>query len=72
LKVDLTAAELVVTLADDGVGFAPGEIQGTGRGLENLRQRLAGHGGRAEISSTTGQGTTVTMRLPRTEKPQAK
>jgi signal transduction histidine kinase len=66
LRIDLTSRELVVTLADDGVGFAPGEVRGTGHGLGNLRSRLEAHGGRAEITSAVGQGTTVTIRLPRT------
>jgi signal transduction histidine kinase len=66
LRVELTASELVVTLADDGIGFAPGEVRGTGHGLGNLQARLAAHGGRAEVSSTVGRGTTVTIRLPRT------
>lgn len=66
LRVELTARELVVTLADDGVGFAPGELQGSGNGLRNLRARLAPHGGSGEVESAPGQGTTVTLRLPRT------
>lgn len=65
LRVEVTISELIVTLADDGVGFAPGELKGTGNGLGNLRQRLAALGGSAEIASTVGRGTTVTLRLPR-------
>lgn len=65
LRVELSARELIVTLVDDGVGFAPGEIKGTGHGLGNLRQRLAALGGSAEIASAVGRGTTVTLRLPR-------
>ena len=70
LRVDLSSAELIVTLADDGVGFAPGEIKGTGHGLGNLRQRLAALGGSAEITSAVGRGTTVTLRLPRATGPK--
>lgn len=65
LRVELAPQALVVTLADDGVGFAPGVVQGTGHGLGNLRSRLAAHGGSAEIASTPGRGTTVTLRAPR-------
>jgi signal transduction histidine kinase len=66
VRVELSARALTVTLADDGVGFAPGALQGTGNGLGNLHQRLAALGGSAQIASTVGQGTTVTLRLPRT------
>jgi signal transduction histidine kinase len=65
VRVELTPDALAVALADDGVGFAPGAVQGTGHGLNNLRARLAALGGSATIVSAAGQGTTVTLRLPR-------
>lgn len=65
VRVELTERELVVTLKDDGVGFAPGDLLGTGNGLGNLRARLSALGGSADIASVVGQGTTVTLRLPR-------
>lgn len=65
VRVELPMTEIVVTLADDGVGFAPGEKKGTGNGLGNMRARLAALGGGAEITSVVGRGTTVTLRLPR-------
>lgn len=69
VRVELAATEIVVTLADDGVGFAPGELKGTGNGLGNLRGRMAAIGGSAEIVSVGGKGTTVTLRLPRGKRP---
>lgn len=66
VRVELRPDALVVTLGDDGVGFAPGEVRGTGNGLGNLRNRLAAHRGEAEITSVVGRGTTVVLRLPRT------
>jgi signal transduction histidine kinase len=65
VRVVLTTQDLMVTLADDGVGFAPGERKGSGNGLGNLQSRLSSLGGAAEIVSVVGQGTTVTLRLPR-------
>jgi len=68
VRVELAVTEVVVTLADDGVGFAPGERKGTGNGLGNLRGRMAAIGGSAEIMSVVGKGTTVTLRLPRGQR----
>jgi len=42
-----------------------GRIQGTGIGLAGVRQIVEQHGGRVEIESTEGAGTTVTVCLPR-------
>ncbi len=68
VRVELAATEIVVTLTDDGGGFAPGEKKGSGNGLGNLRSRMAAIGGSAEIASVAGRGTTVTLRLPRGRK----
>jgi signal transduction histidine kinase len=54
-------ARLVV--ADDGRGFGPGCPPGFG--LLGIRERAALAGGRADIVSTTGAGTTVTVTVPR-------
>lgn len=70
VRVELTADALVVTLIDHGIGFADGEKRGTGHGLANLRTRLAGLGGKADITSAPGRGTTVALWLPRRAKPR--
>jgi two-component system, NarL family, sensor histidine kinase DevS len=58
-------AGVVLEIDDDGRGFDPGRVAGTGHGLGNLRERSAALGGRAEISSVPGQGTTVRVTIPR-------
>ena len=55
----------VLEVDDDGRGFDPATISGTGQGLRNLRERAEGLGGRAEIDSTPGQGTRVRVTIPR-------
>jgi signal transduction histidine kinase len=49
---------------DDGQGFDPAQPTGTGQGLRNLRERAERLGGRAEVSSTPGQGTSVRVTIP--------
>ena len=61
--------ELVLRVADNGRGFAsPGATAPAGKkggfGLLNIRQRVEGLGGRLEIVSVPGQGTTATSRMP--------
>jgi signal transduction histidine kinase len=55
----------VLEIDDDGHGFAPASAPGTGQGLRNLHDRAERLGGRAEVHSTPGQGTSVQVTLPR-------
>jgi signal transduction histidine kinase len=54
---------LVFEVSDDGVGFDPA-ARGYGTGLQGMADRLAALGGAISVSSTPGQGTTVTGRVP--------
>jgi signal transduction histidine kinase len=53
--------QLVVSIADDGVG---GAIIGQGSGLRGLSDRIAALGGTLRIDSAPGAGTTLTAELP--------
>ena len=55
--------ELVFEVTDDGAGFDPGATP-RGTGLQGMADRLDAIGGRLEVRSTPGQGTTVTGRVP--------
>ena len=55
---------LVLTLRDDGRGFAAGEVRGTGHGLKSIVVRLAAVGGSGEVNGMPGAGVTVTLRIP--------
>lgn len=57
-----------VSVTDDGVGFGAAETMGTGVGLRNIRERLAGlYGSTARLSITDAQpcGVCATVRIPR-------
>ena len=58
---------LEITVSDLGRGFDPAsldEVQGSGLGLSGVRKRLELFGGRLQVTSTKGEGTSVTITLP--------
>jgi PAS domain S-box-containing protein len=71
IRVELTDAEVVLAVEDDGVGTAtrpnengePGDIR-LGVGIPGMRERAQQLGGRMEIESSSS-GTTVTVTMPR-------
>jgi two-component system sensor histidine kinase UhpB len=52
----------VVRVADDGGGFTNGEAK-AGLGLTGMRERAVLAGGRLDVSSAPGAGTTIELRL---------
>jgi signal transduction histidine kinase len=56
--------DLTVTVRDDGAGFGPEKRRDGGFGLIGMDERVDLVGGRLEIESTPGGGTTVRARLP--------
>jgi signal transduction histidine kinase len=54
---------LEIVISDNGKGF-DASARGHGHGLKNLNSRLKNLGGNCEVSSASGKGTTVTIRLP--------
>ncbi len=57
----------IITVRDDGVGFDPGLVRrptGTGRGLLHMARRASWLGGRLDVASRLGEGTTVRMTVP--------
>lgn len=72
---------LLLRISDDGIGIPAADlprifepyhraanaltVPGTGLGLASTRQIIELHGGAVSIASREGEGTTVTLRLPR-------
>ncbi len=54
----------VVTITDDGRGFAVRTARGHGQGLQNMRDRARGIGGRLEITSVPGRGARLRLVVP--------
>jgi len=82
VKVEMivSAGEFELKVIDNGKGFdvprgleANGSVRGSGggNGLKNMRQRLAGVGGECAISSHSGKGTVIVMRIPLNTKETA-
>lgn len=63
IKLDYAADTLTVSVRDDGCGFDTGTPY-DGYGLAGLHARATEVGGTAQIRSTPGDGTTVTVSLP--------
>jgi len=72
---------VVITVADNGVGIEREHLKeiftpfysakgqkGTGLGLPVTRKVVEEHGGRIDVDSTVGQGTTFTITLPATQE----
>jgi len=67
ITLEASAGELVLRVRDDGRGFDAGKSFPGHLGLRSMRERAASVGGVILISSAPGQGTEVTIRVPRRE-----
>lgn len=58
--------EILLQVQDNGRGIAPRQIGGSRSwGLAGMRERARAWGGRLEFEGAPGQGTTLTLRLPK-------
>jgi signal transduction histidine kinase len=61
VTLQLDDDSLVIIITDNGRGFDAERAGSEGNGLSNIRRRLDDIGGRAEIISAPGNGTTVRL-----------
>jgi signal transduction histidine kinase/ligand-binding sensor domain-containing protein len=80
IELSISNELLKLRIEDDGRGFncGPSAIEDTlssespsGNGLRNMRKRAAGMGGRFDIDSGPGRGTTIVLELPLDAKDEA-
>jgi len=64
IQLDYRAAEMEVTVKDNGVGFIQSKDSNSGLGLQNIQKRTSLIGGHAVIESTPGAGTTIRLNIP--------
>ena len=68
IYAEVCDTQVEVFVRDRGAGFDPENIPADRQGVRNsILDRMARHGGTAEIRSTPGSGTEVRLRLPREE-----
>lgn len=63
LTLKLDDDRLTIIIADNGKGFDPDSVSPESNGLQNMRRRMEEIGGRLEIKSGTGLGTSVILQL---------
>jgi signal transduction histidine kinase len=62
IRLGRSNGDLTFEVTDDGRGFDPATIEGSG--LTNMRDRVEAVGGALDVSSTPGSGTTIRGRIP--------
>jgi signal transduction histidine kinase len=56
--------QIIATVQDNGKGFDASRVRGSTHGLVGMRYRVQARGGRLQVSSSPGQGTTVRAVVP--------
>jgi signal transduction histidine kinase len=66
LRMEARDGRLIVTVADDGIGFDPGDrsLRARRLGLTSMEERAVALGGTLNVVSRPGEGTTVTLEVP--------
>jgi len=68
VELELTCGgqEVTLSISDTGVGFDPETIEGRhlGLGLVSMRERVRSVGGRFDIQSKPGRGTSIAVQIP--------
>jgi signal transduction histidine kinase len=64
IQLDSCSETITLQVRDDGVGFAPQRDFPGHLGLHSMRERAVQLGGRLEIESAPGAGTSITVRIP--------
>jgi signal transduction histidine kinase len=72
LFAEVEPDKVTVTVRDRGKGFDPASVPADRKGLaESVRGRMTRHGGEAAVQSAPGDGTKVTLSMPRSTVPSS-
>jgi signal transduction histidine kinase len=63
VKYESTTEDVKVVIKDNGKGFAPGSVKGQ-HGLVVMRERAEGIGGKLEVVTAPGKGTSIEVTIP--------
>jgi ligand-binding sensor domain-containing protein/signal transduction histidine kinase len=63
LRIELRPPNLVITLADDGIGFDPA-VAHDGQGVASMRRRASDMGASLRLEAAPGRGTRVVVETP--------
>lgn len=64
VQMNIRRKHLILTVADDGVGFDVTLLNGSGNGLRNFRERAKTIGATVSIISQREKGTTIQLNVP--------
>jgi len=66
LYAEVTAEDVEVVVRDRGCGFDPAAVPGDRKGMaESIHGRMNRHGGTVTVQTTVGEGTKVSLKMPR-------
>jgi signal transduction histidine kinase len=64
IDFDFSNDALQISIRDNGIGFEVQKASQVGLGINNITHRASLIGGKAEIESAVGKGTTITLTIP--------
>jgi NarL family two-component system sensor histidine kinase LiaS len=64
VSLDRIGGDIVLEIADNGVGFELDERSEGGLGLRGMKERAASLGGSVEVTTRPGSGTRVRVTVP--------
>jgi signal transduction histidine kinase len=68
---EVEADKVSIAVRDRGKGFDPAAVPGDRKGVaESIHGRMNRHGGEATVQTAPGEGTKVTLTMPRTARPE--
>ncbi|WP_216830130.1 GAF domain-containing sensor histidine kinase [Alkalihalobacterium elongatum] len=65
IHIEVKKEKVTMIIKDEGIGFDPLENEhGASIGLSSMKERVELHGGKLNINTTIGKGTTISVSLP--------